>query len=432
MKSYKIITFILVLLTLFNLQSVAFAKNELVYTIHVNGVIDNGLYNFVKRGIREAEENHAKALIFEINTPGGEIKAASNISNAILNTDIPTIAYVNNEALSAGVIVAISCQTIAVSPTAAIGAAETRPKEEKYISAWAAQLRSVAEKTGRNKELVAAMADEDIVIEGLKEKGKILSLTSNEALEWGIADEIVENIDELLKSQNLSDASVRVHKPNSAEKFAQFITNPFISPIILTIGIVGVVTEILTPGFGLPGLLGILAFTFFFGGNILAGITSYWVILLFVLGIILLTVEIFIPGFGVFGIFGIILTFTSIIIAFPSIEQALISIIFAILASGITIFLLFKYLIKTTALDRLILNFKQEKSEGYSASKEDFLTLLDQEGVAITPLRPAGTGEFKNGRFDVVSEGEYISAGSKIKVIKVEGNKIVVKTKKGE
>ena len=251
-------------------------------------------------------------------------------------------------------------------------------------------------------------------------------------MEWGIADEIVENIDELLKSQNLSDASVRVHKPNSAEKFAQFITNPFISPIILTIGIVGVVTEILTPGFGLPGLLGILAFTFFFGGNILAGITSYWVILLFVLGIILLTVEIFIPGFGVFGIFGIILTFTSIIIAFPSIEQALISIIFAILASGITIFLLFKYLIKTTALDRLILNFKQEKSEGYSASKEDFLTLLDQEGVAITPLRPAGTGEFKNGRFDVVSEGEYISAGSKIKVIKVEGNKIVVKTKKGE
>ena len=144
-------------------------------------------------------------------------------------------------------------------------------------------------------------------------------------MEWGIADKIVENMGELLKSQNLSNASVRVHKPNSAEKFAQFITNPFISPIILTIGIVGVVTEILTPGFGLPGLLGILALRFFFGGNIFAGITSYWVILLFVLGIILLTIEIFIPGWR-FPM-GIILTFTSIIIAFPSTEQALISII---------------------------------------------------------------------------------------------------------
>ena len=134
MKSYKIITFILVLLTLFNLQSVAFAKNELVYTIHVNGVIDNGLYNFVKRGIREAEENHAKALIFEINTPVGEIKAASNIINAILNTDIPTIAYVNNEALSAGVIVAISCQTIAVSPLQPLVLLKPGQRKKIYIS----------------------------------------------------------------------------------------------------------------------------------------------------------------------------------------------------------------------------------------------------------------------------------------------------------
>lgn len=401
--------------------------SENVFVVPVRGVIDSGLARFVERGIKLAQSGNAKAIIIEIDTPGGEINAAQNISDAILNASVPTISYVNDEAASAGVLVAISSKTLVVAPGATIGAAETRPNEEKYISWWASRLRNTAERTGRDPELVAAMADADVTIEGLKEKGKILSLTARQALDLHFADSMASSRADLLKSQNLTGAKVTEVKPNMAERIAQMATNPYISPILLTIGIVGVITEILTPGFGIPGLLGLFSFSLFFGGNLLAGATSYWVIGLFILGLLLLTIEIFIPGFGVFGIAGIISVIGSIIMAYPTPEQALLSIVIALLASGAIMYVLLKYLIKTPVFDRIILSTKQDKSKGYVASTGDTASYFGKEGTAITPLRPAGAGEIDGKRLDMVTEGEFVPAGSRIKVIKVEGGKIVVK-----
>jgi membrane-bound serine protease (ClpP class) len=407
-------------------------NNDIVYNIPVTGVIDNGLAKFVERGIDEAEKNGASAIIFVINTPGGEVGSAVKISDAILRTKVPTISYIDNEATSAGVIVVVSCKTMVVSRDATIGAAEPRPKEEKNISYWSSKLRKAAEINGKDPQIVAAMADADVVIEGLKEKGKILSLTSRQAIKLGFADMMADSVEEILYSKGIAYDKIVDMKPSTAEKIAHFITNPFILPILLTVGIIGVVAEILTPGFGVPGIIGLIAFGLFFGGNIFTGVIQYWVLGLFLLGIILLTVEIFIPGFGVFGIMGIISVISSVIIAFPSIEQAIISLLISLLASGIVIFILVKYLKRTPAFDNLILKTKQDKMEGYVASLDKSEMYLRKKGKAITPLRPAGTGSFNGNRVDVVTEGEFIPADSDIEVIRVEGGRTIVRKMKGE
>lgn len=400
-----------------------------VCIIPVKGIINNGMEQFIRRTIKEAEQEKVDAIVFEIDTPGGEVRAADSISNRILNTSIPTISFINNEATSAGVIIAISCKKIYMSPRSTIGAAETRPKEEKYISYWTSRLRSVAEETGKDAELIAAMADSDIEIEGVKKKGKILSLTTRQAIKLKLADGITKNHEELLVKEDLKDANIVEKRERPAERLAQVIMNPYITPIILTTGFVGIITEILTPGFGLPGIIGILAFGLFFGVNIMIKAAQAWMIGLFVLGLVLLITEIFIPGFGVFGITGIISCVLSIMFAFSDIKQAFISIIFAFIASCIIIYLLLKYVIKTPILNKVVLDTKQEESKGYTAFYKDNTNLLGREGIALTPLRPSGLGLFGKEKFDVLSNGKFILKGEKIQIIKVEGNKIIVKQK---
>lgn len=402
-----------------------------VYVIPVEGVIDNGLAVFVERAINEAEKVQAKALIFEIDTPGGEVNSAIKISNNILRTSIPTVAFINNEATSAGVIITISCEKIMAVPAATIGAAETRPNEEKYISYWSSALRAVAEERGRDPQLVAAMADADIVIEGIKEKGKILSLTTKEALKLGLIDEQVENLDEVIQKtlpENKGNAEIIRAKMNLAEQIAHVASNPYIAPVLLAIGIVGIATEILSPGFGIPGVIGLIAFGLFFGGSFMAGAAPAWVLGLFILGMILLLIEIFMPGFGVFGVTGILSIIAAVIMAFPNLEQALISIVFAVAASSIIIYFLMKKITVNPIFNRIILGTKQEKTKGYVAAGKDISKFLGAKGKTITPLRPAGAAVIDGEKVDVLAEGEFIPSNSDIVVIRVEGSKIIVKS----
>lgn len=441
MKHEKVLVLAFIICLFFSFMDDSLALNtksspDYIYVIPVKGVIDRGLAAFVTRAIREAEQVNAKALVVEIDTPGGEVGSALQMSNAILNTFIPTVSFINNEATSAGVIIAISSKKLMAVSGATIGAAETRPNEEKYIAYWSSALRAAAEKTGRNPELVAAMADADVVIEGVKEKGKILSLTTGEALELGLIDEQVNGLEELINkiktAENIKNVEVIKADMNLSERIAHMATNPYVAPVLLTVGIVGTVTEILTPGFGIPGIVGLIAFGLFFGGNYMAGAAQSWVIGLFILGLLLLLIEMFIPGFGVFGVTGILSIIASVIMAFPSPEQALTSIIISLILSAILIYLLFKYLIKTPIFDRIILGTKQAKSDGYVAVINDKSELVGTEGKAVTTLRPAGVAVIGEKRLDVLAEGEFIPCGSNIVVSRVEGNKIIVKLKKKE
>lgn len=430
MKKTGILSVIIILSVIMISSVTVGAPNGDVFVIPVTGVVDSGLAEFIDRGVTEAEIADASALILEIDTPGGRVDSAVNISERLLETDVPVVAFVKSEATSAGVLIAISADKVIMAPGTTIGAAEPRPNEEKYVSYWTSKLRGAAERTGRDEleDILAAMADADIEIPGLVERGKILSLTANKALELELADEILSTREQIIDYLGLKGRKTVEILPTFSETLARFVTNPYISPVLLTLGFLGVLIEVITPGFGIPGVLGLLSFGLFFGGHMMAGLAGWESIAFFLLGIFLLLIEVFIPGFGIFGIGGIVCIIGSIIAASVSVEQALFSIVFAVIVSIIALALLFKYLSRSTVFDRLILSLRQDKSSGYKAPVND-LDLTGKTGTTLTPLRPAGTVLVDGHRIDCVSEGGFIDENVAVKIVKVEGPRVIVSPK---
>ena len=429
------------LFLLLSINSGLYSQNKKVYWGNIDSEIDLGLSPYISRIVSEANNAGAEAIIFRINTFGGRLDAATEIKDAILSSKALTIAFVNNRAISAGALITLSCNKIAMAPGSSIGAATVvnqsgEKQSEKYQSYMRGEMRSTAEKNGRRADIAQGMVDERIVIKGLVDSTQLVTLTDEEARKYGIADTIVANKEELLKAFNLENAQIITINQNWAEEVVKFLNNPIVSSILILIGFFGLIAEIKTPGWGLPGTAGVIALLLFFGSSYILNLASALDIILFVAGIVLLALEIFvIPGFGVTGISGIILIFVSLFLAltpsgpffnYENISIAIVQLTGAIVGALILIFLLAKFLPKTSAFNRLILANEEKAEQGfvsYPSEKE----LLGAEGVALTTLRPAGTAEFNGKRVDVVADWDYVERGKRIKVLRVEGIKVVVK-----
>ena len=429
-----------ILFVLLVVSSSVFPQGK-VYLGLIDSEIDLGLATYVRRVISEAEENNADAVIFKINTFGGRVDAATQIKDAILSTDILTIAFVNNRAISAGSLISLSCKKIVMVPGSSIGATTVvdqtgKKQSEKYQSYMRSEMRSTAERNGRRKDIAEGMVDERVVVKGLVDSTKLITLTSAEALKYGIGDTLVNNFDELLALYNLqNDRIITVHQ-NWAEAVVRFLNNPIISSILIMIGFFGLLAEIKSPGWGVPGTAGLIALILFFGASYILQIASVLVILMFVAGVILILLEIFvIPGFGIAGISGIILVFVSLFLAlvgtgpvidFNAISRAIIQLSASLLGAVILVFLLAKFLPKTSAFKKFVLATAEKKEEGFSSHTE-LKDMIGAEGIALTTLRPTGTADFNGKRIDVVTESEYVEKGKKIRVINVEGIKVTVR-----
>ncbi|MCK9426011.1 MAG: nodulation protein NfeD [Ignavibacteriaceae bacterium] len=418
----------------------AFTSAQKVFHAKIEGEIDLGLAPFVRRVISDAESQNAQAIVFEINTFGGRVDAATQIKDAILESKVLTIAFVKNRAISAGALITLSCKKIAMAPGSSIGATtvvdQTGQKQsEKYQSYMRSEMRSTAEKNGRRTDIAEAMVDERVVILGVDDSTTLVTLTSAEALKYQISDTTVENISKVLAAFDIHNAVIIEAKANWAEEFVSFLNNPIVSSLLIMIGLVGLYTEIKTPGWGFAGTVSLIALALFFGSSFILQIASIFQILLFVIGIILLIVEIFvIPGFGVTGIAGILLVIGSIFFSLFNAEfyfdsnilfTAIIQLGTAVFSSVVIMFLLVKYLPKTTTFNRLILSNENAAHDGF-ISHPSYYNLLGETGEAFTTLRPAGTAIIKGERYDVVTAGDFIERGSQIKVIKVEGMRIIV------
>lgn len=399
-----------------------------VYVIPVKGEVNPALATLVRDGIEKAETNGASLIIFDIDTLGGRIDTALNISEAIIESDIPTLSYINNRAISAGVAIAISSDKVVVNSKATIGAAETIPYSEKNVSFWTGELKAIAENKGRDPQIIAAMADKDIEIPGVIEKGKLLTLTSDGALKHGVADYQENSIKDILEKEELTGAPIINVEPNLQIRLAQFASSVTWGPVILSLAMIFMLIELFTPSFGLFGTLSVALFALYFGGNILAGYSGYEVIILFAAGLLLLFVEAFIPEFGVAGIGGIVLIIASVIVSAQNVTQAIITLVVSIVASIITLFFIIRYAPKSRFYDRIILKTSLTKEAGFEAT-ENFNQYLGKEGMAVTTLRPAGIAEVEGKRLDVVTEGAYIESGSRIRIVKVEGRRIIVEKK---
>jgi membrane-bound serine protease (ClpP class) len=434
----KIVILFIVLLSQFG-----FSQNT-VYVGYIDSDIDLGLAPYIRRVISEAEEHNADAVIFKVNTFGGRVDAATQIKDVILNTKLLTIAFINNRAISAGALIAISCNKIAIAPGGSIGAAtvvdQTGEKVgEKYQSYMRSEMRSTAERNGRRTDVAQAMVDERVMVEGLVDSTQLVTLTSAEAVKFGMADTVVNTMEEALTAFGIEKAELVYVEPNWAEDVVKFLNNPIIASLLIMMGLVGLFAEVKTPGWGLPGTAGLIALALFFGSNYILELASLGEILLFLGGLILLAVEIFvIPGFGVAGILGILMIIASLFLALvgttpfwdiQDVSIAIIQLTGALVLSFIFIAILAKYLPKTSFFSRLILAEEETVERGfvsYPPEKE----LIGTIGTALTTLRPAGSAEFDGKKVDVVADWEYIEKGSKVKVIRVEGVKVVVSTVK--
>lgn len=428
-KKRKIFLIIIALLITFSLIAPNAYVNETdeVYLVSIKGTIDLGLSSYVHRALEEAVLSKAKAVILEIDTFGGRVDAAIQIRDKIMSLNIPSVAYVKNRAWSAGALIALSAKYILMAKSASIGAAEPQPADEKTVSALRAEFTSTAQSRGRPENLAAAMVDKDIEIENVIEKDKILTLNAEQAIKLNIADNIVLNNEEVLNFLNLRDAKILHINPNWAENISRFVTNPIVSPLLLSIGFLGLIIEFWTLGWGIAGSMGLISLSLFFGGHIIAGLAGFETIILFAIGLLLLLAEVFlIPGFGLAGIGGAAAILASIFLTFGNMVQATYSILIALGLSIAGFFLLIRFIPSTRAWRKFVLSTEQKKELGYTVGTKDLKRLTGKEGIAITPLRPSGIVEVNGKKLNALTLGEYVDSNTKIKIISVEGNKIVV------
>lgn len=422
-RKWILCSLILVLL----ISSISYSeKKGDIYVIPIKGEINKATYHFLKNTIDDVLVKNPEAIIFEIDTYGGLINEAEKIKNLIIDIEVPTISFVNNKAESAGVLLTISSEKVVMAESSTIGSAETIPNDEKTMSMWLSFLRDVAEIRGRDPEIIQAMADKNIEIDGVVETGRLLNLNSREAEKHGISDLVSDDYKDILEYFNIGYSNIVKIEEGVEIKLAKFLSNPYMSTFLLTLGFIGMVIEIFTPGFGIGGTLSIVSFALFFGGNILAGNSQWTSLILFVSGLILLIIEGMIPGFGLPGISGIILVGIGIILSMSTLTTAIISLSVALIVAVVLTLALIKFGHKSPFLSKIVLSTEQKNEKGYTSSnsREEY---LGKEGISITELRPSGIVEVEGKRLDSLSEGGYIEKEVRIKIVKVEGSKIFVR-----
>jgi membrane-bound serine protease (ClpP class) len=421
------------------------AQKPVVFVAPIEGVIDLGLAPFVQRVLDEATAADAKAVILEINTFGGRVDAAVLIRDALLESKVLTVAFINKRAISAGALISLASEKIAMARGGTIGAATpvqmgapgapAQPVEEKTVSYMRKEFGATAEQRNRSPLIAEAMVDADVEIPNVIEKGKLLTLTTKEALRVNIADFQANSLEAVLQSLDLADAEVYHMSETWAESLVRFLTHPVVSSLLMTVGILGIMLEMRMPGFGIPGTLGLISLALFFWGHALVQLAGLEELLLVSLGLILIGVEMFvIPGFGIAGILGIIALMAGLGMSligtgatWDSFLAAIGQVTFSLLVAIIATLILLRYFPRLPYGKRLILETNLQAHEGYESSPPEDHRLLGKQGLALSDLRPSGIARFNEERVDVVSDGNWIKAGQPLEVVRIDGNRVVVR-----
>ena len=304
-------------------------NNAKVYVVPIHNTIDLGIPAFVNRAVNAAEKNDAALIVFEINTFGGRVDAATQIKDAISSTDIETVAFINKRAISAGSLISLSCDKIYMTPGATIGATSVvdmsgEKQSEKAQSYMREEMGATAETSGKNVTIARGMVDEELSfeylvvegdsikvddIEGRKE-GKLITLTTELALKYKIADGESESIEDIISDFNIENYDIISLDENWSEDLVRFLTDPVVSSLLTTFGTIGIISELYSAGWGIGGTIGIVCLTLALGAGYLTKLASATDLLIIFSGLALLLVEfVAIPGFGVFGIGGLIILF---------------------------------------------------------------------------------------------------------------------------
>jgi len=398
--------------------------SEPIVVVPISGTVDEGMAHLVERAVREADAEHAAALVLDVNTPGGLVSAAFEIRDAMFAAKVPTIAYISQRAYSAGALISLSAHTIVMAPGASIGAAEPIPNDPKHVSALRAEFASTATRNHRDATLAAAMVDKSVDASAYKKSGAILSFTADEAKRAHFADAISPTLDGALAFAGVHGAVTHAAY-TWGETLARFATSPEVSGILLSLGVLGLIVEMQTLH-GIAGLLGVTSLALFFGTHVYAGFSDGIVIALALAGVVGLLFELHVfPGHGISGVLGAIALFAAVVLAFglSFIFIAAQAISIAIVLSAIFTVLATRVYPESAFFRRI--TFAGVQGPDYVASR-DFTALLGVTGIATSYLRPAGVARVDGERVDVLTEGDFVPAGSAVRVTRVQGSRVFV------
>jgi len=465
--------------------------------ITCSGMIDDGLFHSIKRRSELAIQQGASYLIYKISTYGGLVESADKISKYFildLADEVRTVAYIDTEAISAGAMISVSCKDIIMRKNTTIGdcapivmggklEGTEREKMESFIRSI---FKRAAQANNYPQALLKAMVSKQIEVYQIKnlktgkfeyfeakdlptdsqtydlenkklivESDKLLTLTSAEALNYGIARAVVDNIEQAIAFLEQRD-NVKIARPvprfhtNWSEELVRILNSPAVLGILITIAMLGVYIELNTPGLGLPGLVAVIAFAVIIGSKYLVGLANWVEIAVFILGVILLMIEVLIiPGFGFTGAVGALCIILGLVgmlirnapdqIPWPRTDldwsifiQGMTGLTAGILGFFAAVWLLGKYIPKISFLSGLVLapSIKAGQTELNIPANVQVLPSefkIGQKGTAESLLRPTGKVRFGDSIVDALSRAEYIPKGTTVEIVKIEGNKITVK-----
>ena len=397
-----------------------------VVIVPIHGTVDGGMAHLVTRAVAEASAAHARAIVIDVNTFGGLVQSGTEIRDALLQSDVPVDAYVTR-AWSAGALVALSASCIAFAPGGSMGDALPLPTSAKSISALRGEFQATAARYHRNTHLAAAMVDPSIAAPSdYKAKDGMVVLTADQARKERFSEATSDTLDDALAHFGLAKLPRTTAQYSWAEGIARFATDPTVSGILLALGFLGLIIELQTLH-GIAGALGAVALALFFGTHIYAGFSNGLVIALAIVGLLLILFEIHVlPGHGVAGVLGVLLLGAAVLLAFGTafIVTALQALATAIVLSVIGVVALQRAIPENAFVKRLM--FAGAQGPDYVASA-DHRALLGASGTALSFLRPAGVAMFGHERVDVLTEGDFVPAGTPVRVTRVEGARIFVR-----
>lgn len=465
-KKYRalILVFLSLMLSAFQPEgesSDPYARKTIVYTYEMTEMIAPAVWRITQKAFEEAEEMGADLIIIHMNTYGGLVDAADSIRTKILNSKIPVFVFIDNNAASAGALIAIACDSIYMRPGGSIGAAtvvdqkgEVQP--DKYQSFMRSTMRATAESHGkdtlitgndtiiswhRDPAIAQAMVDPSLYIEGIIDTGKVLTFTTEEAIEAGYCEGSAGSVEEVLEKAGIENYEIKSHTHTPLDKIIGFLLNPMISGLLIMIIVGGIYFELQSPGIGFPIAASVLAAILYFAPLYLEGLAQNWEVVIFIAGVVLIAVEVFaIPGFGVAGISGILLVITGLTLAmvdnlvfdlewnfaFIEVVRSFFVVVTAMFLSLILSLYLGKKLFTARAFAGLALDSQLGSKDGFLGVESQPAELVGKSGRAETILRPSGKVVIDDEIYDAVSEYGFIEKGEKVKVISYETGQIHV------
>ena len=424
----------------------AFAATKVVI-LPLEDEIDARAWQHTRRACEKAVEDQAELFVIRMNTYGGALDAADSIRTSLMHLPVPTVAYINHNAASAGALIALACDSVFMTPGSSIGAAtvvdgQGQPMPDKYQAYMSSIMRSTAERHGKwlaDGDTILTWRRDPTIAASMVNPDSVTAFTSSEAVAAGFSDGTVSSLDEMFERLGVEDPDIETFEPTLTDDIIGFLSNAGVRALLVMLIIGGIYMEMHTPGLGFAAAVSLVAACLYFLPMLISGTLPAWIVITFVIGVVLIALELFvIPGFGICGIAGIIAVVVALGAAITPVVGSDDNVTLAIISKPlITVGI---GLVAAVALVAWLtsrhgpkffrrhseLLLTQDIKNGYIGVDMGPAKLVGHKATAMTDMRPAGKILFEGEVYDAVSTGAFIDAGSHLKILRYENAQLYV------